>query len=81
MVHMQKGFFSPWLRPEVTKQIITGAQNRDQILQKLSGKQYRLPITITLLKTLKFRVRETNWSLAKKRLVWLICTLAWAGAF
>ena len=81
MVHMQKGFFSPWLRPEIVKQIVSGAQNRDQLIQRMSGKQQRQPITINLLKTLKFRVKEANWSKAKKRLVWLICTLAWAGAF
>jgi hypothetical protein len=81
MVHMQNGSFSPWLRPEIIKQIVTGAQNRDQLLLRMSGKQPRQPITIELLRILKFKVKEANWSKAKKRLVWLICTLAWAGAF
>jgi hypothetical protein len=60
MVHMQNGSFSPWLRPEIIKQIVTGAQNRDQLLLRMSGKQPRQPITIELLRILKFKVKEAN---------------------
>ena len=30
MVHMQRGFFSPWIRPEIVSLITKGAENRDQ---------------------------------------------------
>ena len=35
LLHMQKGFFEPYIRPEIIKQITRGAVIRDQVQQVL----------------------------------------------
>ena len=37
MIQMQRGFFEPWVRPEIVKQILKGASNRDQLMKRMAG--------------------------------------------
>lgn len=81
MYHMQQGHFSPWLRPEVVKNIITGTANRRQIINRMNNKRGRLPVTPEILKVLKINLKSSKWTKSRKRTIWLCCTLCWAGAF
>ena len=37
MIQLQKGCFEPWTRPEIVKQILKGASNRDQLMKRMTG--------------------------------------------
>ena len=37
MIQMQRGFFEPWVRPDIVKQILRGASNRDQLMKRMPG--------------------------------------------
>ena len=45
LIHMQKGHFEPYIRPEVIKQITKGACNRDQIIKRMEGKAEKMAMT------------------------------------
>ena len=45
LIHMQKGFFEPYIRPEIIKQITRGACNRDQIVKRMEGKAEKMAMT------------------------------------
>ena len=37
MIQMQRGFFEPWVRPDIVKQILRGASNWDQLMKRMPG--------------------------------------------
>ena len=80
LIHMKKGFFSPHLRPEIVGQIIRGACNRDQIKKRMQGKTGRLAMTPELMLKLKNRLAQSKMRLSKKRIIWAVSTISWAGA-
>ena len=41
----------------------------------------RLPVTPAILLLLKHRIKEANWALVKKRLIWAITTTMFVGSF
>ena len=45
LIHMQKGHFEPYIRPEVIKQITRGACNRDQVMKRMEGKAVKVAMT------------------------------------
>ena len=45
LIHMQKGYFEPNIRPEIIKQITRGACNRDQIIKCMEGKAEKMAMT------------------------------------
>ena len=80
MVHMQRGFFSPWIRPEIVSLITKGAANRDQIKKRVEGKLGRLPMTPQLMWDLKLALKEASFRRSRKRIIWVTATMCWAGA-
>ena len=80
MIHMQKGFFSPWIRPEIIKQVTRGACNRDQLEKRMQGKTGKHAMTPDLMLTVKINLGSCGWRRSRKRIVWAICTICWAGA-
>ena len=80
MLHMQKGFFSPWIRPEVIKQITRGACNRDQLEKRMQGKTGKHAMTPDLMWAVKMNLGSVTWRRSRKRLVWAVSTICWAGA-
>ena len=80
MLHMQKGHFSAWIRPEVIKQITKGACNRDQLVKRLQGKTGRIAMTPELMKSLKVNLKKSTLQRSRKRIIWAVATIAWAGA-
>ena len=81
MAHLTRGVFTPWTRPEVLKLVVTGAQNRDQVVKRMSGKKGRLPVTPEMMRILRRRLSLSNLTTVKKRLVWLVACWCWSGAF
>ena len=81
MLHLTKGHFSPWLRPDIVSSIITGTRNKDNMTGRMSGKKGRLPVTPLMLRTLKRNLKASKVSRMKKRLIWVVATWAWNGAF
>ena len=80
MIHMQKGHFDPWLRPEIIKQITRGVSNDDQLVKRMAGKTGRHAMTIELMWSLKKNLSKSGWRVSKKRLMWAVATICWAGA-
>ena len=80
MTHMQKGFFSAWIRPEIIKQITRGACNRDQLEKRMLGKTGKHAMTPDLMWILKSKLGLFAWRRSRKRIVWAVSTLCWAGA-
>ena len=81
MAHMTRGVFTPWTRPEVLKLVVTGAQNRDQVIRRMAGKKGRLPVTPEMMRTLRKGLKGESMTTVKKRLVWLVAAWCWSGAF
>jgi hypothetical protein len=80
MIHMQKGFFCAWIRPEIIKQITRGACNRDQLEKRMQGKTGKHAMTPDLMWTVKVKLGSCVWRRSRKRIVWVVSTVCWAGA-
>lgn len=80
-VHLAKGILIPVLRPEIVKQLLTGANNLERIKSRLGLKITRLPVTITLMKLLKIEIKDSQDSKETKRLLWAVATILFNGAF
>ena len=76
MAHLKKGFFPPNLRPELVKSVIKGREHVD-----LKNKVPRLTMTIPVMRLLKKLITLSKKSLDQKRLLWVICSLAFHGSF
>ena len=81
LAHLKAGFSVPALKPEVVKAIIDGKAQSEKIEARLSQKAERLAVTPSTLKLLRHELQKSNWPLAKKRLTWLIATVAFNGSF
>lgn len=81
MYHLSKGHNVPVLRPAIISLILRGKEHWEDIKDKMSAKKQRIPVTITVMKLLKRRIRKINWTKSKKLLVWAVCCLAWNGSF
>ena len=81
MLYIQKGYNIPALRPDIVKTVLTGLEQMENIEKRLSGKSERLAVTPSVLKLIQHELRKKTWSLAKKRLVWTICLVAFHGSF
>jgi hypothetical protein len=81
LAHMQRGHFSPWIRPEVIQQITRGACNRDQLVKRMQGKTGKLAMDPRLMKTLKLTLSVSSLRKSKKRIIWAVSTIAFGGAF
>ena len=81
MIHMRKGYFEPWVRPEIVKQCTRGAKHRDQIVKRLAGKARKHAMTPELMWKLKLQLNKSKMPLARKRIVWATATVCFAGSF
>ena len=81
MAHLKAGFVVPALKPDIIKAVIEGAGQAERIKVRLEGKTERLAVTPATLKLIKHELKKSNLSICRKRLVWLVCTLAFNGSF
>ena len=47
----------------------------------MNGKERRIPVTVTVMRLLKRRIKKINWPEPNKKLVWALCCVAWNGSF
>ena len=80
-VHLAKGITLPSLRPELIKQLLTGAGNLDRIRNDLLKKPKRLPVTVSIMRILKMEKKHSNMCKERKLLLWTVATLCFNGAF
>ena len=81
LAHLKAGFTVPALKPDIIKAIIDGKAQSERIKARLENKAERLAVTPATLKLLRHELKKSSWPLAKKRLTWLICTIAFNGSF
>jgi hypothetical protein len=80
-MHVMRGLEAPVLRSNQVQLILKGQQNIDSERARGSSSKERLPMTVTLMKLLKEKIRRWNKDDTTKLLVWTVCTLAFHGAF
>ena len=80
LLHMQKGFFEPYIRPEIIKQITRGAVIRDQVAKRMEGKAEKMAMTVELMYKLKISLRDSRFPKSRRRIIWVASTLCWSGA-
>ena len=80
MIHMKRGHFEPWLRPEIISLITRGAKQRDQVLKRLSGKVSKHAMTPELMWRLKLQLNRAKLPISRKRIIWATATSAFAGS-
>ena len=81
LAHLKAGFSVPALKPDIIKAIIDGKAQSEKIEARLKQKVERLAVTPSTLKLIRHELQKANWPLAKKRLTWLISTVAFNGSF
>jgi hypothetical protein len=80
-MHLVRGMEPPALRSSQVQLILKGQQNIDSEGKRGGRDKGRLPMTISLMKLLKEKIRRWNKDDETKLLVWAVCTLAFHGAF
>jgi hypothetical protein len=80
-MHLVRGLEPPALRSSQVQLILKGQQNIDSEGKRGGRDKGRLPMTISLMKLLKEKIRRWNKDDETKLLVWAVCTLAFHGAF
>ena len=78
--HIACGYGDPFLRDPMVSLILKGQDNWDKLQAKMLGKDGRLPVTKNVMKMLKQKLLDINWTVTEKRLFWAVATLAWSGA-
>jgi hypothetical protein len=80
-LHITKGLEPPVLRDSQVKLILRGQQNIDNAEKRKNKDKGRLPVTMTMMKLLKEKIRQWDKDNGTKLLVWAVCTVAFHGAF
>ena len=80
IIHMKKGYFEPWIRPEIISLITRGAKQRDQVIKRLSGKKSKHAMTPQLMWELKKQLNGARLPISRKRIIWATATIAFAGS-
>ena len=80
MAHMERGFFNPVLKQDIIELITRGAENRDAVKARMSGKGSRQAMTPALMLVLKRELSTSTMAVSHRRLVWVVSCFCWAGA-
>ena len=81
MHHLQRGFSSPCLRPDIVKLILTGKENGEQIEKRMNGKRGRIPVTPQIMRNIKSELKASGFPRSRKRTIWLCCTFCISAGF
>jgi hypothetical protein len=76
-----RGLEPPVMRDSQVRLILKGQQNIDNAERRKNGDKGRLPVTMTMMKLLKEKIRQWDKDNGTKLLVWAVCTVAFHGAF
>jgi hypothetical protein len=80
-MHLVRGLEPPALRSSQVQLILKGQQNIDNEKRREGESRGRLPMTISLMKLLKEKIRRWGRDDETKLLVWAVATMAFHGAF
>ena len=78
-VHLSNGVDIPIIRSDLISQVLKGQSHLDSLTPNLNPT--RLPVSPTILRILKLEINNSSFSKRDKRLIWLLCTLAFHGSF
>ena len=76
IVHLKNGYLPGNLRPELARAILRGHSQT-----KAKEKAPRLPMALPVMRLLKRLLTNSNLPISKKRLLWVVCCLAFHGSF
>ena len=78
-IHILHGFEEPNLKTILIKQLIKGKHNMELNQKHLTDDHGRLPVTLTTLKLIKEKLRQSARSIECKLLIWAVATVAFFG--
>jgi len=79
-LQIARGMGEGKIRSDLVNLVLAGKRNKD-VQEKKKGRKGRLPVTKAVMKLIKATLRKSSMSLERKRLVWAVCCLTFAGAF
>ena len=71
MLHLCKGMDTSCLRPPIVSLMLKGREHWDNVKKTLQKKPARVAATLKVMKYLKRRILESDWSEEKKLRIWL----------
>ena len=82
-LHISRGIEPPVIRDTWVKEVLRGRENYEAAETRRRGNNSkgRLPMTISLMKLWRARIRASNEKEETQRLIWSVSTLAFYGAF
>ena len=79
MLHLTEGTNPPQLRTQLVSTVLKGKKNIDMFRKRTGATNSRLPMTPSLLRLLKLELRDSERSLADKRMIWCAATVAFSA--
>ena len=79
MAHLSQGLDCPHLRQPIVDLILKGQAHHESLAENIKRKSSRLPVTISVLKYIKHKLKKCKWSLSKKYAVWAASCMLWNG--
>ena len=79
MAHLSQGIDCPHLRQPIIDLILKGQAHHETLAESMKRKSSRLPVTISVLKYIKHKLRKSKWPLSKKYTVWAASCMLWNG--
>ena len=82
MAHLTQGHDCPHLRQPIVDLILKGQAHHESLKEVIKRKASRLPVTISILKYLKHKLKKVNkqkWPLWRKYRLWSAACLLWNG--
>ena len=80
MLHLCQGFETEFLRPQIVSLILKGREHYENAIDTIHKKPKRVAVTINVLKFMKRKLSESNFTTEKKLRLWSICCLMWNGS-
>ena len=80
MAHIEQGHDCPCLRPPIVSLLLKGKEHWDNVIGKLENRKTRAPVTIDMMKVIKRGLCKSKLSDDRKKMLWAIACLNWAGS-
>ena len=82
-LHISKGIEPPVIRDNWVREVLRGRENYEaaETRRNVNATKGRLPMTISLMKLWRARIKSSSEEEETKRLLWAVSTLAFYGAF
>jgi Phage integrase SAM-like domain len=80
-MHTVRGVEAPLIRTEQVDLLLKGVANKQATEKREKEEKGRKPITPDLLRLIKARINESEFSRSDKRMLWAVCTITYFGAF